>query len=289
MKVVLSRKCFDSSYGGIPSPILPDGRLLPLPIPSRSDNTTFQDLGYDDVDLGKIVSDLSRQKHSINTCVHLDPDLGRRKCDRMPGWRPALGQTGSAQGHLQSMGVGPGDIFLFFGWFRRSELYQGVWRYAPSAPNMHVIFGWLEIEAVLPVVTDRDGCLEKYPWIQNHAHVVQPGWYSNERNTLYVTTEQSSIVEQPSFGGGVFSHYCDDLRLTKPGCSRTVWSLPHWFLPNGRPPLSYHGKQERWEAGVDDVTLKSVAKGQEFVIDGAYYPELAGWVSRVVTIGTRTA
>jgi len=37
MKVILSRKGFDSQYGGMPSPILPDGTLLSLPIPSKTD------------------------------------------------------------------------------------------------------------------------------------------------------------------------------------------------------------------------------------------------------------
>jgi hypothetical protein len=36
MKVILSRKGFDSEYGGIASPILPDGTLLSLPIPRFS-------------------------------------------------------------------------------------------------------------------------------------------------------------------------------------------------------------------------------------------------------------
>lgn len=39
MKVILSRKGMDSEAGGIPSPILPDGTLLSLPIP---DNTSGQ-------------------------------------------------------------------------------------------------------------------------------------------------------------------------------------------------------------------------------------------------------
>ena len=33
MKFILSRKGFDSSNGGIASPILPDGTMLSLPIP----------------------------------------------------------------------------------------------------------------------------------------------------------------------------------------------------------------------------------------------------------------
>ena len=40
MKVILSRKGFDSQYGGMPSPILPDGTLLSLPIPSKTDMET---------------------------------------------------------------------------------------------------------------------------------------------------------------------------------------------------------------------------------------------------------
>ncbi|MCY2987469.1 MAG: hypothetical protein NTY19_06350 [Planctomycetota bacterium] len=32
MRVILSRKCFDSANGKVPSPILPDGSLVPIPI-----------------------------------------------------------------------------------------------------------------------------------------------------------------------------------------------------------------------------------------------------------------
>ncbi|MFC1955807.1 hypothetical protein ACFLWZ_04680 [Chloroflexota bacterium] len=50
MKVILSRKGFDSSYGGYPSPILPDGRLISLPIPSPhsyEDSFHYSDLRWD--------------------------------------------------------------------------------------------------------------------------------------------------------------------------------------------------------------------------------------------------
>lgn len=43
MKVILSGKGFDSSYGGQDSPILPDGTLLSLSIPS------YELIGYDDL------------------------------------------------------------------------------------------------------------------------------------------------------------------------------------------------------------------------------------------------
>ena len=38
MKIILSRKGFDSENGGYPSPILPNGTLLSIPIPSAYNN-----------------------------------------------------------------------------------------------------------------------------------------------------------------------------------------------------------------------------------------------------------
>ena len=50
MKVVLSRKGMDSRAGGIPSPILPDGTLLSLPIPNEKSGVPYNDpLGYADL------------------------------------------------------------------------------------------------------------------------------------------------------------------------------------------------------------------------------------------------
>ena len=57
MKIILSRKGFDSSNGSIPSPILPDGTLLSLPIPAKFDSISFDDLNYN----GVLFSDILRQ------------------------------------------------------------------------------------------------------------------------------------------------------------------------------------------------------------------------------------
>ena len=113
MKLILSRKGFDSSAGGIASPILPDGRMISLPIPSRGDDFTFADINVPGVDLAALLAGLSRQQHAINDRVHLDPDIDRSAGNRLPGWRPALGQTGAAQTHLEGQGVGPGRCLPF--------------------------------------------------------------------------------------------------------------------------------------------------------------------------------
>ena len=44
MKIIFSRKGFDSVSGRVPSPILPDGRLLSLPIPDKGSSIRYDDL-----------------------------------------------------------------------------------------------------------------------------------------------------------------------------------------------------------------------------------------------------
>jgi hypothetical protein len=283
MKLILSRKGFDSQYGGIPSPILPDGRLVPFPIPSRHDRHTMGDVNLPDSDVSALLRDLSGGAHHLGMNVHLDPDLARSPEGRLPGWRPAFGQTDAAQSHLAGMNVTVGDVFLFFGWFRRVERNAGFWQYVRGAPHLHVIFGWLEVGEVLPVVKERERALLKFPWIANHPHVASPTHYTSLKNSLYIATPTSRYSATAAFGGGRFSTYGDALCLTKPGHSRSVWSLPAWFMPGqATPALSYHGDLSRWEPEGDRVQLRSVAKGQEFVLDGAYYPQLDQWLEQVV-------
>lgn len=283
MKICLSRKGFDSQYGGMPSPILPDGRLVPLAIPSLHDTFTMQDLHLPDVDLTGLLSDLSGKRWNLQSTVHLDPDLDRPPLLRRKGWRPALGQTGAAQGHLARQAFGPGDVFLFFGWFREVEHIAGRWRYVRTAAHMHVLFGWLEVDDVLAVVTDRAGCLQRYPWIADHPHVASPAHYDSPLNQIYVAPLASRFVLAAAFGAGRFPQYKDALRLSMPGQSRTVWRLPAWFMPkDGRPPLTYHPIGPRWSRDEQGVVLKSAAKGQEFVLDGEHYPEAGPWLERIL-------
>jgi Nucleotide modification associated domain 3 len=283
MKLVLSRKGFDSGYGGMPSPILPDGRLAPLPIPSSFDQATLADINIPDVDLGQLLSDLSNNSHTLETRIHLDPDLDRTPSTRLPGWRPALGQSGNAQSHLRAAGVGEGDVFIFFGWFRQTERVGGAWRFARTAPHLHVMFGWLEVSDVLPIVQERDRCLCQFPWVANHPHVLDPDHYIDPRNTLYLAAKASRFTPRPSHGGGRFLMYNDQLRLTKQGHSRSIWMLPHWFFPKqGKVPLSYHPRPDQWQWDVNGVTLRTAAKGQEFILDGEEYLEAENWAGTLI-------
>jgi hypothetical protein len=142
MRVILSRKGFDSSCGGVPSPILEDGSLCPLPIPSTGP-PCLKDVMWRGKPLSTIAQTITNGRIGPRTGVHLDPDLQASARPRTSGWRPAFGQAGAAQAHLDNRRVGIGDIFLFFGWFRRTVMLIGHRGYESAAADLHVIFGWL--------------------------------------------------------------------------------------------------------------------------------------------------
>lgn len=281
MKIIFSRKGFDSGYGKVASPIFEDGSLLSLPIPSDHDGDTMTSLHTSDLDLDGMLHDLSRGDHSINTRIHHDPELINHRKD-MENWRPMLGQTGAAHGHLAKQGVGPGDVFLFFGWFRRVERNAGKWRYVPNAPDLHVLFGWLEVDDVLPIVLERQRCLDAYPGIAGHPHFASPDHYSHRNNHLYMGADKSRFATGRP-GGGFFGRFADELQLTAPGATRTLWRVPQWMVPkDGQRALSYHGNSSRWTVGDGSGLMQSVGKGQEFVLHCNDYPESFDWVSSLI-------
>lgn len=118
MKIVFSRMRFDSQAGGVPSPLFPDSGALSLPIPDRSAPTRFSEDRWRGTSLGPIVECLSNGRVRGDYFCHLDPDLDSDALSRSAGWRPACGQQWPSQGHLARQGVGTGDLFPFFGWFR---------------------------------------------------------------------------------------------------------------------------------------------------------------------------
>jgi PAS domain S-box-containing protein len=287
MKIVLSRKGFDAVNGGRPSPILSDGSLLPLPIPDLSETSgiTYGDIdSAHDGSIGDIVEDLTKQRVRRGHFAHLDPDLRRSAYPRLRGWQPLFGQAGGDQTHLERQGVTLGDLFLFFGWFREVEIVNERYRYLRNAPNLHVIYGWLQIGRILRLPTAH------VPrWAEYHHHFHPPSSSGNWiDNTVYVSTPRLMLngSNHETHGGGVFARYNEQLRLTCPDQrNRTLWKLPIWFYPrDGRSPLSRHGNRNRWKLEGDYTILDSVDLGQEFVFDADEYPEAIPWVRQLMTL-----
>src|ERR1035437_653691 len=117
MKIIISRKGFDSSAGKKPSPIFPDGRMLSLPIPDKSSIIAYKDIaGNDWASVGELAEQLAYIPPTHR--AHLDPDLSVGSIPRADGWKPLFGQEHAAEKHLENQGVGAGDVFLFFGLFQ---------------------------------------------------------------------------------------------------------------------------------------------------------------------------
>ena len=280
MKIILSRKGFDASSGGVASPILPDGALVPLPIPSPDSPLTYAKLRLGSQPLDSLVEDLTSRQVRAGDGAHLDPDLSASTYGRLAGWRPLFGQAGAAQAHLMNQGVDVGDLFLFFGWFRQTQRTESGYGFVTGAPDLHVLWGWLQIDTVLPVdqpVSDVP------PWVAYHPHFSGVSWPTN---TVYVARDHLRLPGMPpgSPGAGAFPRYRDRLCLTAPGHTRRWWRLPRWFFPgNQRPPLTYHGNLNRWTMTRDHVILESMSPGQEFVLDTQHYPETIEWAYDLIS------
>ncbi|MBX7496955.1 hypothetical protein K3172_13920 [Qipengyuania sp. 6B39] len=130
MRIIFSRKGFDSAAGGGPSPIV-GGRPVSLPIPAGAASRTR----YGDLGLGEHAAAASRGRLGGDALCHHDPMF-------VEDGRCLFGQVGAAQTHLSNRGVGRGDVFLFFGLFRE----------AGGDPH-HRIFGYLEVEDIIPLAS----------------------------------------------------------------------------------------------------------------------------------------
>ena len=288
MKIILIRKGFDAKNGGVASPIFPDGRIcsLPIPIPDPdAGNVRYKEIRFGQTNLGSIVGDLTRnrgKRHTGNSRAHLDPDLRKEAVPRRAGWLPAFGQTGPAGTHLAKNDVGDSDLFLFFGWFRRVEGVGGRLRFVKGSPDIHLLWGWLQVGEVYHEISSRPNLPR---WAYFHPHVYEGNdWRGEGKNhdTLFVARKYLDLpglrLRLP--GGGVFKKYHEKLQLTTAGKGRRIWSLPSWFYPYpNKPPLTYHEDRRRWRRDGRVTLLRTADIGQEFVLDANYYPRAYQWLA----------
>ncbi|MCF6137414.1 hypothetical protein [Pseudalkalibacillus berkeleyi] len=261
MKIILSRKGFDSSSGGFPSPILPDGTLLSIPIPDADSNISYHDLTYGGKSYLEVINSIkgkikvqNRWMHpQPNTSCHLDPDLQQNTLPREKGWKGLFGQGGAAQRHLDNQNVDVGDLFLFFGWFRKTVRKGNGLTFDPKDKyGKHIIYGYLQVGDVLRV--DHSTTLPK--WMKNHPHTTHEK-RNKKGNTIYVACDSLSWDKARS-GFGTFNLQEQNI-LTKKGMKKSCWDLPECFYGKS---MSYH-QPASWK----EDYFQSVARGQEFVVE----------------------
>lgn len=251
MKIILSRKGFDSTSGGYPSPIL-DNKIISLPIPDKKDSIKYDDLFFSKKkSYFKLMEELGIQNIDKNSKCHLDPDLEVLTIkNRDKDWKPLLGQIGTSQNHLQNQNVSVGDLFLFFGWFRKTKVNsEGKLKY--YGPSFHMIFGYLRIRKIIKTKNDKN--IQK--WLDYHSHINRKEWKNKETNTLYIASTKNQFRE---INGGKILKFNENLILTKKDYPRSHWNLPNYFK---EAKISYHPNP--WKNGY----FKSAGRGQEFVIE----------------------
>ena len=268
MKIILSRKGFDSSFGGYASPIFEDKVMISLPIPSAYDQVKYSQLHFNEsltyYDLMKKFKDKIHIKEkewkwkllTDETRCHLDPDIYKNIYPRDLNWKPIFGQMNAAAHHLKKEKVGVGDLFLFFGWFKNFKKIDDKYYAKGNTNGIQVIFGYLQIGEKI-----NETKLEKIPlYAQHHAHTHEKRLCCKS-NTMFVSREKLTWDENIS-GAGTFN-FDESLVLTKEGMNRTQWK-PYSFLRD--VVISYHPKNSNKYGWRGDY-FQSATIGQEFVIE----------------------
>ncbi|WP_089751621.1 hypothetical protein [Halobacillus alkaliphilus] len=272
-KVILSRKGFDSSTGGKPSPIYKDS-LLPFHIPRADTGIFYKDLNaVGSESYLDIMKDLGINQFSE---THLDPDLESTMMkNRSEEWRGLFGQSGISQGTLHNRDVGPGDLFLFFGWFKEVEKVNGKYRYVPDAPDLHVIFGYLEVDEVWDVNADQVPS-----WAEYHPHIKEKEDNQSKRNCIYAATSDFS-TNPGQRGWGTFG-YEKSLVLTEEGAkNRTQWKLPSCFKDE-QPQFTHNIKV--WNEGPDGIEMQTSGRGDQEMYVSSNRSVLK-WAERLIAEG----
>ena len=272
-KVILSRKGFDGTTGGKPSPII-DGKFVSLPIPRADSGVFYKNLIFSNTESYlKVMKDLGIKFYSE---AHLDPDLQKSIIEERPeNWRGLFGQSGNSQGTLHNRNVGNGDIFLFFGWFKEAKKINSVWKYCKNAPDIHAIFGYLEVDKVFDI---RAG--EPVPeWTKYQPHIKGRKEYGKQRNSVYMATPTFSTISNKS-GWGCFK-YDDQLVLTKSGeKSKSIWELSPCFQ-NEQDNFTHSIKT--WNVTDNGwIEMQTSGRGdQEMFISSS--PEVVAWAENLIT------
>lgn len=275
MKLILSRKGFDSQSGGMPNPILPDGTLLSLPIPSKHGETKYSDITYNGKSYYDIIKELNLNiaedlDNRYGCRCHVDPDLINRYIESPVNWSPAFGQQGASQKHLNER-VSEGDIFLFYGWFRQTIEQNGKLRFVNKREDetldKHIIYGYMQIGKV---ITEQKEIQERFPY---HPRALEV--YS-QNNALYLPSDTLSLDTSKN-GCGILKN-AGIRQLTKVGHKRSEWDLPECFEG---VEITYHKSKSYGWVGENDY-FKAAYRGQEFVVEEDMSDDMKEWVKKVI-------
>ena len=277
MKLVLSRKGFDSGSGGCFSPYNHDtGKYIWFPIPEKVNSYSNQ-IRYTDIlvkseyidglrgsNLSEVYNSLKGTDHvklrkneyaSIydgELFAHFDPMLG------LPPWieesenckiGKGFGQFNAAP-HLEKQNVKEGSIFLFFGGFQSTS---------NKKISGHYIYGWLKIKKRIESYKECIEIIEEYN-LQHHPHITEAAFERNQKNFIFIP-DQWLFEDLGIPGCGYFATLNDHLLLSNSKEMNTAtWKLPNFYYKN---LTQVH--QNTWNYLPDGSCTVKTGIGQEFV------------------------
>ena len=256
--LVISRKGFDATAGGRASPIFKNGDLYSVPIPQKKHSPSrYRDLRFNGLSGKEILNLIGSKSVSDKTFCHNDPLLSEKK--------GIFGQAGAAQGELDNYRIDKGDLFLFFGWFKR---------YHQSGPDLHHLFGWLQVERIIK------GNIEIFSFLSNNG-IMHPHGTKDvmqfKNNTIYIASRNLTFSDniRDLKGHGRFKKTAKSLILTEKGKTRSRWRLPKEYFYDTknlfRNRLNWRDKEK--------CVLNCNGIGQEFILNAEDNPSVVDWAS----------
>ena len=299
--VSLSRKGFDSKFGGVASPII-DNKLYSMPIPSDERkifdpkySPKYKELKFGNLSGSEIFEKLQKTPHhpkklpgnekrneiTPETRCHNDPDLNNG----------IYGAAGNASSQLKNFKEG--DLLLFFGWFFDKD---------GEKRDIHHLFGWLQADYIIRGKEKIEDFCNKNNIVHPHVDEV---FLNDKTNVLYVS--KGDMSGGKSLGYGKFENFHPELCLTHPlAKKRSTWQLNKNYFSEIKSAkdaaeifktyikeksFTYKpGERSKTNDPLirdDKLAFKSPDIGQEIFMDGNH-PKVNQWVRYLIkTHGTR--
>ena len=263
-RIILSRKGFDSKFGGKPSPIFRDKRIFSIPIPQEEPAPhRYKDVEYNNLSAVEALNEVSIKDIRAEDFCHFDPNLS--------GKIGVFGQASSSQTELKNANVDIGDLFLFFGWFKN---------HAKRGPNLHHIFGWLQISKIIEGAKNiKEFLLENN---LSHPHGFNDvSRYTN--NTIYINN-QNLITNNKNYnisGHGFFKKSAENLILTSPCHSRSMWKFPERYFNHSLNNDLFINRLN-WTDKRNFLVDTNKGPGQEFILDVSNNPNVIEWALNLI-------
>ncbi len=256
--LVISRKGFDATAGGRASPIFANGDIFSVPIPQKKQSPSrYRELQFKNMSGREILNLISAKSISDDDFYHNDPLLS--------GQKGIFGQAGGSQGELENFGVGRGDLFLFFGWFKQ---------YHQRGPDVHHLFGWLQIEKIIKGNSEILNFLSENELSHPHG-TTDITQFKN--NTIYIASKNLTFSDsvRDITGHGVFKKTAENLILTETGKTRSRWRFPKKYFTNTK---NLFRNRLKWK-DEEKCLVNCSGIGQEFILNAQDNPSIVSWAS----------